>query len=332
MTARNPAVSIVCTNYNKGQWIRDAIESFLAQKVNFDYEILIIDDKSTDESPDIIRQYQQKYPDRIRAFFNKKNLGITKTWIKICKEANGQYIARCDGDDYWTDSDKMRKQVELLDSTKNSLWCSTDVDMLTASGGLVTSSVFQSGRVNRPVDYEELLATRGFTAPSTWMIDRRLLLDVNSRIDLTAVDDTFNIQLELFQSTKLTYLPESTTVYRVDYESDSRPSDFSKIKSRSDRLLETQVEYIDKYPNVNHSKMLKIVLHELNSTTLLATNLDNTRKLNEKTIKSQANEIAKKELEISELRESVRYKVGSAIALPITSARRIFKRTTRSKY
>ena len=85
-----PKVSVICTNYNKGKWIADAIDSFLRQKTNFEFEIILVDDCSTDESVDIIRNYGQRYPDKIRTFFNSENQGIAKTWVAICKEARGQ--------------------------------------------------------------------------------------------------------------------------------------------------------------------------------------------------------------------------------------------------
>ena len=111
-------VSIICTNYNKGDWVREAMDSFLNQKTNFDFEIIIIDDASTDHSYEIIQEYQNKFPEKVRTFRNEVNLGITKTWKKICREAKGQYIARCDSDDFWTDPLKLQKQV-LMGQSKN---------------------------------------------------------------------------------------------------------------------------------------------------------------------------------------------------------------------
>ena len=75
-------VSIICTNYNKGDWVREAIDSFLNQETNFDFEIIIIDDASTDHSYEIIQEYQNKFPEKVRTFRNEVNLGITKTWQK----------------------------------------------------------------------------------------------------------------------------------------------------------------------------------------------------------------------------------------------------------
>lgn len=268
MTTSQPMVSIVCTNYNKNEWIRDAIESFLRQETKFEYEIILIDDASTDVSPAIIKEYTERYPDRIRAFYNKKNLGITKTWVKICKEARGKYIARCDGDDYWTDVKKLQKQVDLLEHTKDSAWCSTDYDIITPEGKLTQTSAFENKLVNRSATYAEMLATKGFTMSSTWLVETKLMQEVNAGIESSAVDDTFNIQLDLFVRTKLSYLPEATVVYRINDGSDSRPIEIEKIRSRNEMLLKTQLEYIEKYREVDYGDILKILLprdmqHEL---------------------------------------------------------------------
>ncbi len=123
-------VSIICTNYNKGDWVREAMDSFLNQKTNFDFEIIIIDDASTDHSYEIIQEYQNKFPEKVRTFRNEVNLGIARTWKKVCQEAKGQYIARCDSDDFWTDPLKLQKQVDLLDASSDSLWSNTEFDSI----------------------------------------------------------------------------------------------------------------------------------------------------------------------------------------------------------
>ena len=100
---------------------------------------------------------------------------------------------------------------------------------------------------------------------STWLVDRDLMLEVNQELDLTTSDDTFNLQLELFQRTSLAYLNEATVAYTINQGSDSRPTDFRKLERRFHKLLQTQLEYLDKYPNADFKEMTKILLERNNT-------------------------------------------------------------------
>lgn len=266
-----PLVSIICTVYNKAPWLEKTITSLLNQETDFPVEILLIDDASTDHSREIITSFQEQYPEQIRSFFNEENLGISKTWVKTCKEARGQYIARCDGDDFWLDNRKLQKQVELLASHPTAKWSNTDFDIYDEEGQLVAESGFENGWIPLADTFEKMLATRGFTMASTWLVERELMLEVNDELDLTTSDDTFNLQMDLFQRTQLAYLPEATVAYVINKGSDSRPKDFEKIEDRFNALLATQNDYLDKYPNSDYREMLRILLernnrHELELT------------------------------------------------------------------
>ena len=259
-----PLVSILCTVYNKEPWLAQTIDSFLAQERDFPLEILLIDDASTDGSKAIIDRYQDQYPDLIRAFYNSENQGIAKTWVAICQEARGFYIARCDGDDFWLDKQKLQKQLALLKDNPQARWSNTDFDVYNESGKLVSRAGFQNGFIPLADTFEKMLATRGFTMASTWLVERDLMLEVNAELDLTTSDDTFNLQLDLFQRTELAYLPEATVAYVINQGSDSRPKDFDRIENRFNRLLETQIHYLDKYPKSNYREMLGILLDRNN--------------------------------------------------------------------
>lgn len=100
---------------------------------------------------------------------------------------------------------------------------------------------------------------------STWLVDRDLMVEVNQELDLTTSDDTFNIQLELFQRTSLAYLDEATVAYTINQGSDSRPCDFRKLERRFHKLLQTQLTYLDKYPNADFKEMTKILLDRTNT-------------------------------------------------------------------
>ena len=266
-----PLVSVICTVYNKAPWLNQTIDSFLNQRTTFPVEILLIDDASTDDSPSIIKYYADCYPEKIRAIYNSSNLGIARTWVKVCKLAKGQYIARCDGDDFWLDNLKLEKQVKLLAETPQSKWCNTDFDIYDEQGQLISKSGFQSGTIPLADTFEKMLATRGFTMASTWLVDRELMLAVNEMLDLETSDDTFNLQLDLFQRTELSYLDEATVGYVINNGSDSRPKEFSKIEHRFNRLLETQKYYIDKYPTSDYRAMLNILLDRNNQYELILT-------------------------------------------------------------
>lgn len=253
-------VSIICTNYNKGDWVREAIDSFLNQKTNFDFEIIIIDDASTDHSYEIIQEYQNKFPEKVRTFRNEVNLGITRTWKKVCQEAKGQYIARCDSDDFWTDSLKLQKQVDLLDASTDSLWSNTEFDMVDLDGNLIQKDAFASKALPLIDSYEEMLVMKGMTMASTWLVDTTLMQDVSAQISDTAADDTFELQLELFKRTKISFLSDSTTVYRMNLGSDSKPMTLETAERRFTGILDSQIKYLNKYPDQDIQRISHLAL------------------------------------------------------------------------
>ncbi|GLU51115.1 glycosyltransferase family 2 protein [Dyadobacter frigoris] len=111
-------VSVVILTFNQAAFIGKTIESALNQTTNFDYEILVGDDFSTDGARDIILDYQNRYPGKVKAVLHSKNLGQNGLFntIETLKLADGKYIAPLDGDDYWTDVTKLQKQVDFMDS------------------------------------------------------------------------------------------------------------------------------------------------------------------------------------------------------------------------
>lgn len=264
-------VSIICTVYNKEPWLSRVVDSLIAQETKFEYEIILIDDASTDGSREIVKTYQKRYPDKIRVILNDRNQGISKTWIDACKQAKGKYIARCDGDDFWLDPCKLQKQVTLLENHPEARWSNTDFDIYDENGKFISASGFVSGSIPLSDTYANMLATRGFTMASTWLVEKNLMLEVNEQLDLTTADDTFNLQLDLFQRTPLLFLPEATVAYTINQGSDSRPIQFSKIENRFQKLLATQKAYLDKYPQSQYREILDILLERNNTYELFLT-------------------------------------------------------------
>ncbi|AHF01122.1 glycosyl transferase [Thiomicrospira aerophila AL3] len=112
-----PVVSICCITYNHEPYIEDALEGFLIQETDFPFEILIHDDASTDRTADIIREYEAKYPRLIKPIYQTENQyskGLRMNSTFNFPRAKGEYIALCEGDDYWIAAEKLQTQVELM--------------------------------------------------------------------------------------------------------------------------------------------------------------------------------------------------------------------------
>ncbi|HFU4188851.1 TPA: glycosyltransferase [Streptococcus suis] len=254
------AVSVICTSYNYEQYISKALDSILNQKTDFIFEVIVVDDCSTDSSRTILEKFREQYPNYIRLFFNEKNKGLTRTWIDICKEARGKYIARCDADDYWIDEYKLQKQFDLLESDEALLWSNTSFNIVDENEQVLAEDVFRNGPIAYANTYEKMLATKGMTLTSSWMVDTKLMQDVNQVIDPDSVDDGFPMQLEFFQKTKLAFVDDVCVAYRMTSNSDSRPVSEEKMLHRINGLLKTQLEYLEKYPHENMAEIANILV------------------------------------------------------------------------
>lgn len=118
-----PKISIVCITYNHEKYIKQAIESFLKQKTNFIYEILIGDDASNDNTTKIIKKFENDYPNIIKAIYRKKNIGFVNNLKDLLSKAQGDYISLCEGDDFFINSNKIQMQVDFLDEKPECSLC-----------------------------------------------------------------------------------------------------------------------------------------------------------------------------------------------------------------
>jgi glycosyltransferase involved in cell wall biosynthesis len=120
---RPPKVSVLMISYNHEAYIAQAIDSVLAQTTDFDVEIVIGEDCSTDGTRRIALDYQRRHPGRIRVLAREKNLGMLPNLVDTYQNCRGQYIALLEGDDYWCDPLKLKSQVELLDARSDFAIC-----------------------------------------------------------------------------------------------------------------------------------------------------------------------------------------------------------------
>lgn len=118
------ALSVCMLTYNHEGFIAQAIDNVLMQKTNFPIEIIIAEDCSTDGTRAIIREYEKKYPEIIKPIYHENNVGAIRNARDFAiPQCRGKYIALCEGDDYWTDVDKLQKQVDFLENNSDYTFC-----------------------------------------------------------------------------------------------------------------------------------------------------------------------------------------------------------------
>lgn len=119
----NKKVSVVIATYNQEKYIRHTLESVVSQKVDFEYEVLVGDDCSTDGTSAIVREFAEKYPNIIVPIIREKNMGMGGNTADLSMRTQGEYVAFIEGDDYWIDDNKLQKQVDFLDSHQDYIAC-----------------------------------------------------------------------------------------------------------------------------------------------------------------------------------------------------------------
>ncbi len=127
-------VSVLMLTYNHEKYIEEAIKGVLMQLVDFDYELIIGDDCSTDKTSEIIHEYENKFPNIIKPILRTENIGAGNNYVNINKIAKGKYISHCEGDDYWTDPLKLQKQVDFLEANPEYVLCSHNGTILDQIG------------------------------------------------------------------------------------------------------------------------------------------------------------------------------------------------------
>jgi glycosyltransferase involved in cell wall biosynthesis len=148
-------LSVMMITYNHERFITHAIESVLAQRVNFDYEIVIGEDCSTDGTRAVITDFHRRYPGRIVPRLRDQNIGVMRNLEATLAACRGRYLALLEGDDYWTCDEKLQRQVDFLDTHPGSSMCCHRVQFLNETG-FAEADVFPSLPAG-PYTIEDLL-------------------------------------------------------------------------------------------------------------------------------------------------------------------------------
>lgn len=265
----NILVSIACITYNHEKYISDAIEGFLMQKTNFNFEILINDDASIDKTAEIIRKYEKQYPDIIKPIYQSENQfskGVNIDYEFIQKRAKGKYIAECEGDDYWTDPYKLQKQVDYMESHSNCSICFHTAKSVTPNKKPTGDFLGPYGNKNRIYTISDIGGT--FIATASRMYIKSLMDNPPDFYFIGEATD-FPSQLILLDKGYAFYINEVMSDYRVNVPGSS--NDRLKRKSKQE-IIDYNNERIkilnefNKYSNYRHKNDIKkfILSYKLN--------------------------------------------------------------------
>jgi glycosyltransferase involved in cell wall biosynthesis len=245
--------------YNHKNYISQAIEGVLMQKASFPFELVIGEDCSTDNTRSTCIEYQNRFPDIIKIRLSDKNQGMIKNFIETMRVCQGKYIAICEGDDYWTDTCKLQKQVDFFESNPQYGLCFTDVDILFSTRNKLIRSFDLSNRRDIPTgDVLNELIYRNPYKTCTAMFRRKAMNGYTEILDdnkFQLVD--YGLWLHIARSFKVGYLKETTAVYRVLKNSASHFDCYEDFSSFIKRCFEVKSYFIKKYMlKVSKTKIL----------------------------------------------------------------------------
>lgn len=258
-------VSVICITYNQELYIAETIESFLMQETNFSIEILIHDDASTDSTAKIIKEYEKKYPEIIKPIFQKNNQysqGVRVTDI-VRQEARGKYLAFCEGDDYWTNPEKLQKQVDFLENNLNYSLSTHAAYEIDAQTNKVLASMRPS-ETSRTFSTEEIISGGGALFPTNSMVYRKPKNNFFPEFYHEAPVGDYPLTIYLSMQGLVHYMDENMSVYRANVKGSwSQRTLTDNLKSLNHyQRIEIMLQRINEYTNYKYNEVLKNKIKE----------------------------------------------------------------------
>jgi glycosyltransferase involved in cell wall biosynthesis len=268
---KSPLVSAHMITYNHEPYIAQAIEGVLQQKTDFPFELIIGEDCSTDRTREIVLEYQKKNPAIIRVLISASNVGGHKNSRRVSAACRGKYMAYCEGDDYWHNPLKLKKQVEYLELHPDVGMIHSDIDWYFTDKKKKLKRVYMKHmsaslpRTGTSLIHE--IVTANYVVATCSVIARRLLIEQIQDECQYEFSEKFlmgdtQTWIELAHRTRLAFLPESLSTYNIMPESASRSKDLTKYYNFTKNAFEMRLYYISKYGGTNTKKIETIVVQK----------------------------------------------------------------------
>lgn len=169
-----PRVSVCVVTWMHRDLIAQCLDSIVMQRTSFPYEVIVSDDASTDGTGEICRHYAERFPGLVRALVQQRRVGMMENTRAVATDVRGEFIAWCDGDDYWTDPEKLQLQVDALDAHPQCDLCSHGASIVEHDGA-PTGRVFPAFG-DRRISADELLRRDGGLVCTSSLMSRAHLM------------------------------------------------------------------------------------------------------------------------------------------------------------
>ncbi len=267
-------LSVLVPTFNHSKFIAQMLEGALNQRTNFEYEIIVGDDASTDNNALIIKKFAEKYPEKIKVFLHSKNLGPAKPKELGGKnnvgflfgQAKSEYIALCEGDDFWKDPLKLQKQVDFLDHNLDYSLCHHQMEVIYEDDS--PSHPFNTDNQAHTSTIKDLLTDKNWFLGTASTVFRNVFAYGMPDWWWKTASGDLGIFMEVAKYGKIKYLPESMAVYR------KHSGGMTNIHTPQNRFfLQNRMEMfqnLDKYLGFQYSKIIaETVLKYKNALSLL---------------------------------------------------------------
>jgi glycosyltransferase involved in cell wall biosynthesis len=257
MKNNGPLVSVHMVTYNHEKYISQAIEGILSQITNFEFEIVIGEDKSTDGTLLICREYKSKYPGKIKLVERNDNIGSLNNFIDLFNHCNGKYIAICEGDDYWINPLKLQNQIDYLENNNDYVLSFSKSYEYYDKDNILIETQYPEKINNLTIPL--LLEYSWFIRTATILfrkdkLDFQFLLGVQYGVD-------YFLQLILLNQGKFHFLDEITSVYR--HHPNGISNSGKKVYLERREILINNLVIFDNYSKNIYSKEIKSVIQTI---------------------------------------------------------------------
>lgn len=285
----NIKVTVICYVYNHEKYVRQCLDGFVMQKTDFRFEVIVHDDASTDNSQEIILEYAKNYPDLIKPIIQKNNQyqnggDIYPRFIQ--KRVNGEYIAICEGDDYWIDEYKLQKQYNRMKTNEDCSFCVSKV-LCCDKDGNFTDKVYpqedylinNSGVISGETMITHLYSKRMYPFQTSSYFVKKEVYDKTQEIFVSLFDR--NIMLTGSLLGNFYYIDEPMSVYRrfteTSWSLNTKNMDKKKKNEQYIQLLNYDYIFDEYTKHIYHDQVINRVCIYLNNIS--KTNSEQTKLL-----------------------------------------------------